>query len=236
MTYRLVSSRISPDVELVRWVLARQGLAFREDAHIPGLQRPVPRILTPDGETWRGAREILGGIEGATPGLYADAAERTLALALVEGLSGHVPRLVYPAILGRPRALLPAATHRTPKWERWFAAGLYPVWRLMAARDLGASAAQAAEAAAQVETALSTVEAVLSERGADFLGGAAPGTADVVLAALAGPIVLPPSYGARLPAREDLSAETRALIAATRARPAGRLVLRTYEAARHPAG
>lgn len=236
MSLRLVSSRILPEVELIRWILGRRGVAFIEEAHVLGLTGAVvPSLITEGGETRRGLRAILEGLEGtAGPPLYADDAERALVAALVDGLSGQVVRLVYPGVLARPRAVAPTALHRAPWWEQRFVTGLYPVWRLLFAGPLDANPAQASEAAALVSAALSRIDAELAARGAPFLGGDSPGTADIVLAALAGPIAGPPSYGARLPAQEDLSAETRALIAATRARPAGQLILRTYQSARHP--
>ena len=84
----------------------------------------------------------------------------------------------------------------------------------------------------QIEEALSLVEAELARRRSPFLGGATPGVLDIVFSALAGPLVFPRNYGARLPPFDELPPALKAFVKATRARPAGDLVLRTYASAR----
>jgi len=249
-TYRMISTRVSPMVELARWLFERQGLAYREEAHAPMLHAlatrgagggvEVPVVVTPDGAVWKGAREVLAGIDAAGPPgrrvFGEDAAERAANEAFVDDLLDHllheVRRFVYHQVLPNKRALLPTVTHRAPSWERWFVDALYPVWRGMMARGLDFSPQKPAEAPGRIEHALATVEAELARRGAPFLGGSEPGVLDIVFAALAGPLVFPRNYGARLPAVEDLPPELQAFVRATRARPAGDLVLRTYDAAR----
>jgi glutathione S-transferase len=111
--------------------------------------------------------------------------------------------------------------------------GLYPVWRLMMARGLHFTPELLAAAPVQIEEALTLVEAELTRRGTPFLSGAQPGPLDIVFSALAGPLVFPPNYGARLPPVDELPAQLKAFVAATRARPAGDLVQRTYDACRY---
>ena len=55
---------------------------------------------------------------------------------------------------------------------------------------------------------------------------------DIVFAALAAPVAIPPRYGAKLPALDSLPDELKGFIGQMRARRAGRLVLETYEKAR----
>lgn len=238
--WRLISCRLSPATELARWLLAREGIAFREEVHVLGLHAladskasaHVPVVVTPRGEVWRGAAGVLEGLDRARGGQLLPTDETSRVNLLIEGLVTSAPRLLYGPLLGSPRGLLPAATHRAPRWERLFATGLYPLWRGLAARALNAGGG--GEPRRQVEATLAAADGWLNASGADFLGGGTPGTADIVLSALAGPLVLPPAYGARLPALEDLPAETCDLVAATRARPCGRLVLRAYQTVRHP--
>lgn len=250
--YRMITARISPAVELARWLFERQGLAFREEAHVLMLHGPagpageaaacVPIVQTPARAIWRGAREVLDGIDAAGPPgrrlLGESEAERSANRALLDRLLSllltPVPRYVYAAALPRKGVVIPTAAHRAPRWERVFASGLYPVWRGMISRGLGLSLAAVAEAPAQIEMALSLVETEMAARGAPFLGGEEPGVLDIVFAALAGPLVLPRNYGARLPPLEELPPDLQTFITGTRARPAGALVLRTYDAARFP--
>jgi glutathione S-transferase len=249
-TYRMITARVSPMVELARWLFERQGLAYREEAHAPMLHVlatrgahggvEVPVVVTPEGAVWQGAREVLAGLDAAAPPgrrLFGeDPAERAANQAFVEHLLDHllqeVRRFVYHQVLPDKRALLPTVTHRAPLWEQRFVRWLYPVWRGMLARGLDFTPQRLAEAPARIEHALAKVEAELARRGTPFLGGSEPGVLDIVFAALAGPLVFPRNYGARLPALEDLPPDLQAFVRATRARPAGDLALRTYDAAR----
>ena len=154
--------------------------------------------------------------------------------ALLARLLTQVRRFVYHQVLPDKRALMPTVTFRAPTWERAFVGGLYPAWRMLMARGLDFSPQALADAPVKIEEALTLVEAELARRKTPFLGGAAPGELDVIFSALAGPLVFPRNYGARLPAVEDLPEGLRRFIAATRARPAGDLIIRTYDAARFP--
>ena len=88
--YRIISARISPMVELTRWLFERQGLAFREEAHVLGFCAlatlpakgglHVPVIVTPDGAVWKTARDILDGLD-ETPEL-GRAIRRSIAQTL----------------------------------------------------------------------------------------------------------------------------------------------------------
>ena len=248
--YRMISTRISPMVELTRWLFERQGLAYREAAHAPGLHVlatltakggvEVPVIVTPDGKVWKTAWDILTGLDAAgSPGrrLFGEyeaerAANQAFVESLLTGLLTDAPRHVYHALLPFKSLAYPTATHRAPGWERAFVWALYPVWRGMMARSLGFAPAQLDQAPARITAALVLVETELVRRGSPFLGGAAPGVLDIVFSALAAPLVFPPNHGARLPPFEALPPTLKAFVTATRARPAGALVLRTYDAAR----
>ncbi len=253
-TYRMISARVSPMVELARWMFEHYEIPYWEEAHAPMLHVlatlavgggvEVPVIVTPDGAVWKGARETLAGVDAASPPgrkLYGDtpetrAANQALVEALLSRLLQQVRRFVYHQVLPYRRVLLPTVIHRAPPWERWFVSGLYPVWRVMMARGLRMTPDLLAAAPADIEEALALVEAELARRGTPFLAGAAPGPLDIVFSALAGPLVFPPNYGARLPPVDELPAGLKAFIMATRARPAGRLVQRTYDACRYAPG
>jgi len=237
-------------VELARWLFDRQGLPYREEAHAPMLHVAatlaakggveVPVIVTPAGEVWKGARETLAGVDAASaPGarLFGeDPTERAANQAIVEELLTlllqTVRRYVYHQVLPYPRVLYSTVTHRAPRWERGFVFLLYPVWRAMMAGGLGFKPDQLAEAPVLIERAMALVERELASRGTTYLGGDAPGVLDIVFSALAGPLVFPATYGARLPPFDELPPPLKAFVHATRARPAGELVLRTYKVAR----
>lgn len=251
-TYRMISARVSPMVELARWLFAIYDIPYREEAHAPMLHAlatqaagggvELPAIVTPDGAIWKGARDTLNGVDAISPPgrkLFGETeAERAANKAFVEELLTRlltqVRRFVYHQVLPYKRALVPTVTFRAPTWERVFVIGLYPVWRLLMARGLGFTPQLLAEAPVQIEEALTLVENALARRGTPFLNGAEPGTLDIVFSALAGPLVFPRNYGARLPAVEDLPESLQRFVEETRARPAGQLIRRTYDAARFP--
>ena len=249
-TYRMISARFSPAVELARWLFGRYGIAVREEAHAPVLHRlaalaagggaELPVIVTPDGTVWDGARQTLDGVDALSPvgrKLFGEtscerAANQAFLEEILAGLLTPVSRFVYAPLLPHKRALLATVTHRAPAWERAVVSLCYPLWRILMVRRLGATPQLLAEAPAKIEAALASVEAELARRGAPFLGGAEPNGLDITFAALAGPLVFPRNYGARLPAVEDLPDALRRFVISTRARTAGDLVLRTYDAAR----
>lgn len=250
-TYRMISARVSPMVELARWMFEHYQIPYREEAHAPMLHVlatlavgggvEVPAIVTPDGAVWKGARETLAGVDAASPPgrkLYGEtsearAANQALVEALLSRLLQQVRRFVYHQLLPHKHTLLPTVIHRAPAWERAFVTVLYPVWRIMMTRGLGMTPDLLAAAPVEIEEALILIEAELARRGTPFLAGTAPGPIDIVFSALAGPLVFPPNYGARLPPVDELPAGLKAFVMATRARPAGGLVQHTYDACRH---
>jgi glutathione S-transferase len=252
--YRMISARVSPMVELARWLMERYAIPYAEEAHAPMLhvlatQRAkggveVPVIVTPQGEVWKGARDTLKGVDALSPPgrkLFGESeAERSANQAFLEEILSRtlqtVRRFVYYQVIPNRRGLIPTVTHRSPLWEQLFVRLFYPVWRGMMARGLEFTPEKLAEAPVKIEEALSLVEAELKRRGTPFLGGEQPGSLDIVFSALAGPLVFPRNYGARLPAWEDLPPALQEFVRVTRARPAGDLVLRTYDVARWPKG
>jgi cytochrome P450 len=245
----IVSARVSPMVELARWLFERYRLTYHEEAHAPILHviatrrrgggREVPVVVGPEG-LWDGARAVLDGLDAKSrPGqrLYGERDdERAANRALIDGLLARllltVRRLVYFHLLPHRTLLYPAAVEGAPLWERAFVFLLYPIWRRLMARGLDLSPQLVAEAPAHIREACDLVEAELRRSGGPFVGGEEPNTVDIVFAALMAPIVFPPLYGAKLPPLEALPAELRAFVEEMRGRRAGMLALDTYEIAR----
>src|SRR5678816_763450 len=99
-TYRMISARVSPMVELARWLFARYDIPYAEECHVPmlhvmatraaggGVELPV--IVSPDGAIWAGARDVLNGVDALSPPgrrLFGETeAERAKNQAFVEAL------------------------------------------------------------------------------------------------------------------------------------------------------
>lgn len=245
----IVSARISPMVELARWLFEYYHVTYHEEAHAPILHvlatrrrgggREVPVIVGPEG-IWDGARSVLDGIDAKSrPGqrLYGEnederAANRALIVRLLDLLLQTVRRLVYFHLLPHKKTLYPVAVDGAPLWERALVFLLYPLWRRLMARGLDLSPAPVAEAPARIREACDLIEGELSSRGTRFIGGDYPNAVDVTFAALMAPVVFPQRYGATLPPFEALPAELQAFIEEMRLRPAGALALEIYEIAR----
>ena len=247
--YVIVSARVSPMVELARWLFERHRIPYEEEAHAPLLHVlatrrrrggiEVPVVVTA-ASVWKGAREVLDGLDSrlrAGERLYGDApAERAANEALVSQLLDRllltVRRFAYFHMLPVKRSVYPVATDGAPAWERAVVRLLYPLWRRLMARALDFSPELIDAAPRQIRDAFDIVEATLAARKTRFIGGDRPNAIDIIFSALVAPVTLPDGYGSRLPRHEDLPAELRAFVDELRARRGGTLVVETYAAAR----
>lgn len=245
----IVSARVSPMVELARWLFERHRIPYEEEGHAPLLHVPftlwrrggveVP-VVWSAAQTWKGARETLHGLDArlrAGERLFGDephARQRNLALVeqLLQRLLQQVRRFAYFHLLPHRRVVFPVVVDGIPAWERAAIAIAFPVWRRLMGRALDFSAAAIADAPVKIEEAFAIVEAELAARGTPFLGGDAPNAIDIIFSALVAPLTLPQGYGSKLPALDSLPSELRRFVDSLRGRRAGRLVIDTYAAAR----
>ena len=101
-------------------------------------------------------------------------------------------------------------------------------------RSLKIDAAGAERSRKKIDAAFARLDDLVAD-GRRFLVGDRFTVADLTFAALAAPILLPPSYGGGtglLPSLGDLDGEARARVETWRASPSGRFVLRLYETER----
>src|SRR4051812_45240623 len=199
--YVIVSARVSPMVELARWLFERHRIPYEEEGHAPLLHVPftlwrrggveVPVVVSA-AQTWKGARETLHGLDSRLRDgerLFGDdSAERARNIAFVEQLLQRllpqVPRLTYFHVLPLRRVVLPVVVDGVPAWERAAIAIAFPLWRRLTGRVLDFSPAAIADASTKIEEAFALVESELAARGTPFLGGAAPNALDIVFSAL----------------------------------------------------
>jgi glutathione S-transferase len=204
----LVTARVSPMVELARWLLERANIPYHEDAHAPVLHvlatrlagggNEVPVALTAGG-VWDGARDFIHGLDSQLPPAQkvfsADPQERTRDIAFVDEILRRllkpVRRHVYHALLPYPKLIKPVACDGAPLWERAIVRGLYGPWRRLMARGLDFSPAMLANAPGEIAEAFDLVAGRLN--GQPFLGGAKPSGLDIIFSALAAPVIFPPS-------------------------------------------
>ena len=244
---RMISARVSPMVELARWLLERQGLAYAEEPHAPIVHvlftrlakggDEIPVVVTPEA-VWGGGPRVVEALDEKAPPdrrLFADDPalrrdQQDFVAFLFAHLLKQVRRHVYHALLPYPDLVEPVVTDGAPEWERAFVHYCYPFWRKLMERGLDVSPDLLAAAPGDILAAFDAAEARLGDQR--FLGGDAPNTLDVVFAALTAPVVFPAQYGSKLPELARLPEDLRRFIESLRERRAGRLTLDVYATAR----
>jgi cytochrome P450 len=247
--YVIVSARVSPMVELARWLFERAQIRYEEEGHAPLIHAlftkrrrggvEVPVVVTA-ASVWKGAHETLTGLDSRLRSgerLFGDTpSEREANAAFVQLLLKYllldVRRFAYFHLLPFKRTVLPVVTDGVPAWERAVVWLFYPIWRRLLGRALDFSPSAIEAAPRNISAAFDLVEAELERRGTRFLGGDAPSPVDIIFSALVAPVVLPEGYGSTLPTLESLPPALRTFVDQWRTRPAGHLVFATYERAR----
>jgi hypothetical protein len=250
---RMISLKVSDLCELGRWLLERAGIDFYEEFHVPLLSMPAtllagggfeaPVLVRPGQPPWTAKMGMILGVDAyGPPGrrVFGESEpERSANQAFLQKIVpplNPIGTFCYHYILPHKELLYPVASFGAPAWELAVLRWAYPVWRAALGRALDGTPAQVAQAKASIESGLDIIDQELDGRGGKpFLSGDEPGGIDVVVAALLSPVTWPPQYGGMLPPLAQTPQELQAFVMQTRARPAGRLALQTYEKIRRPA-
>jgi cytochrome P450 len=241
---KIISTRLGPSVELARWLLERAAIPYEEEVHAPafhairsyryGVGVELPVMVWPEKPT-AGIFALLDGLdERGRSGdrLYGEgteerAATRQLVQILYEKLFHQAVNLYYFYMLPNRSAVIGPAVQGAPLWERACVRAFYPLWRRLMRKGLKLNAFDPAAGIVSINAVFDQVAQMVSP-ARPFLAGAAPGTADIVFAALASPIILPANLAAKVPALDALPAELKAIVTKFREHPAGRLVDAIY--------
>ena len=219
-TIRLITIPISHYCEKARWALERLGLDYREERHLQGFHYPrtwwvsrnpgVP-VLIAGSHVIVDSTSILKHLDQyATPGsrLYpTDPATRAQVEALEDvfddTLGVESRRWFYYHCLPRPDESLRLIGQGAPVIERSLAPLLFPVMRRYATWLLDVSAQTVETGIARAKALVEQTDAMLAD-GRPFLVGARFSAADLTLACMMAPFVLPEEYGVRLPQPKSL--------------------------------
>ncbi len=247
--YILVTARVSPMVELARWLFERHRIPYEEEGHAPLLHIPytlrrkggveVPVVVT-SASVWKGARETLYGLDSRLRdneklfGVSQDvrAANEALVEQLLTRLLHDVRRFAYFHMLRVRSAVIPVVADGVPWWERALIQVFFPIWRWSMGRALDFSPSAIEAAPRHITEAFDIVEAELARRGSRFLGGREPNALDIIFSALVAPVTAADGYGSRLPRLDEMPPPLRSFVEGLRARRGGQLVADTYAAAR----
>ena len=241
MTARLITIPFSHYCEKARWALERCGIAYVEDGHLPlfhyiantfaGAKRTVPVVI--DGGTRiTDSTEIVAWADGQRPGtlLPVDPDTRIEALALEDELDNQLGpatrRWAYYHLLPR-KDLDHVLTRGVPRWQTLALKVTRPLAIGLLKRGLKIDAAGVERSRAKIEEAFGLLGELLAD-GRRYLVGDRFSVADLTLASLASPILLPPEHPFGLPRPEEFAQDARAQIEAWRATAAGKHALRIY--------
>jgi glutathione S-transferase len=242
MPPHLLTIPFSHYCEKARWALEHVDIAFVEAKSLPivhtlanrraGAGRTVPALVLPDGTVLGDSTDIVAWADAQRPGslLPERPVDRDAALALEDAfdtrLGPATRRWAYFHLLPQPDVLHALARH-TPTWQRIALRLTRPLAVAALRRGLRIDAAGAERSQATLEATLAMASAQLSD-GRRYLVGDRFSVADLTLAALAAPVLLPDEHPVPPAPLAAFPPEARAQIAAWRATPAGAHVLRIY--------
>lgn len=227
-TMRLITIPISHYCEKARWALERLGLDYLEERHIQGFHYPrtwwsshnlgVP-VLIEGRRVIIDSTAILKHLEQYAPResrLYpADSATRAQVEALEdrfdETLGVESRRWFYYHYLPRADESLRLIGQGVPAIERTLAPLMFPFMRRYAAWLLDVSERTVEMGIVRVKQVISQTDDILAD-GRPFLVGNHFSAADMTLACMMAPFVLPEEYGVQLPHPDSLPQPMRATV------------------------
>lgn len=243
MKLTLISIGPSHYVEKVRWALKLAGFPYTEDPHAPvfhlpyvllaGGKRTVPVLKTPQG-TLSDSTDILKWIDKHPDAKWHPYPEphsakiQELEDEFDESLGPHTRRVGYFHLLPDKGLALKAIGGPNPNFETKTIDALYEHVAKMMRKSMRIDAEGAARSTKKIEEVFGRVNQRLSD-GRPYLLGEQLSGADITLAALGAPMVLPPKYGWTLPTLEEAPPAFRAEVERYREMPAGQYILNLYE-------
>lgn len=243
---RLLTIPVSHYCEKARWALDRHGLPYVEERHLQAFhywqsyrlsRGPNVPVLVDDDTVISDSTAILHHLERyATPEtrLYPETGRSTvdeLEELFDETLGIESRRWAYFHLLQAPGIALSTSSQGVPRWQAAVAPVCYPLLKAFMNRKLAISAANVSAGLECVRTVLRRIDALLSD-GRPYLVGDRFTAADLTLASLMAPLLMPPEYGVRLPQPDELPEAMRATIEEMRGTRAGEHALRMYRTQR----
>ena len=243
--YRLMTIGPSHYCEKARWALDFFGVPYDEEPHPPivhwgwslpsGGGRTVPILCT--GERVIGdSTDILHYLDeqhGNGCRLYPrDSGLRSevdeFETLFDTRLGPHTRRIAYFHLLPHRSLMMSAVLPGVGAGQSVVFKVGFPFFRWFMRQGMNITPTSAERSVDFVRQVFGNVDDRLAD-GRTFLVGEVFSAADLSFAALAAPVLLPPNYGAALPALEELPAAIVDIVTQFRTTPAGRFGLRLYE-------
>jgi glutathione S-transferase len=185
-------------------------------------------LVTPDRVLAESADIVRWADAQAGLGLYPDPDAVALEARFDAELGPHGRRWMYHRILGRPDLVRAYGAPGVPRWEAVALPPFLPLVSQIIKRHLDVDSDTTAESRARVRVVFDDVGERLAD-GRRYLTGDRFTAADLAFAALSAAVLVPPRYGVRLPAVEELGEPFAGEVRELREHPAGRFALRLYD-------
>ena len=233
------------DSETSRLLLLHYAVDYEERDHLFGWASIVALVhggtgniplLYGDGARLTGPRAIAEHYDAnlpeerrliPAPGTLRDEVEADWA-SFNGGIGSWAAKFAYFHLLPRKDLLAPIFAEPVPAVESWLTPAVYGLLRKMFTTLLKLSPEGAAEAEASIRATYAATDKRVAD-GRRFLNGDRLTLADIGLAGASAPLLLPPNYGAKMPALEAMPAPVAQLTRDLRATPTGAFVKRLYE-------
>ena len=245
---KLLTIPISHYCEKVRWALARHKILYQEERHLQGLHYPysywlsggpnVP-VLVDGKKVISDSTAILKYLEcyalKESPLYPEDAALRQQVEDMEdwfdEQLGIESRRWIYYHYLQHPRAMLQIASQGIPSIERALGPVCFPLLKAFVSARLQINDAKVEAGLRLSRQIVQEVDALLGD-GRKYLVGMRFSAADLSLACMLAPFVLPRQYGVALPALEEVPVSMQSTIKEFQNTLTGQFVLRLFETER----
>lgn len=249
---RLITIPMSHYCEKARWGLERLGIPYREERHLQVFhywqtfrysRGPHVPVLIDDARVIADSTCILKHLDRyAAPELrlYPDNDRQRRQAEELEDLFDRIlgvesRRWIYFHYLPHTRAALRVASQGVPTAEKFLGPLCYPFMKSFIRRRLRVYAPEVNAGLTRAREIVRMVDELLSD-GREYLVGDSFSTADLTLACMMAPFVLPAQYGIRLPAIEEAPVTMREAVHEFRNTDTGRFALRLFAMKRFPPG
>ena len=143
------------------------------------------------------------------------------------GMGADTAVFAYFHLLPERALMAPIFAEPVPPFEAGITPALYPLLAFLFRTLLRLTPPRAQQAADHIRSIFDATDRRIAD-GRPYLCGDRMTLGDIALAAASAPVLLPPGYGARMPALEAMPPPVRSLIEELRAHPTGRFVERLY--------
>ena len=242
---RLISIPMSHYCEKARWGLERLGIDYFEERHLQVFHYPrtfwfsrgpnVPVLIDRE-KVVHDSTAILKYLDSYAEDnqrLYPQDGELRGRVNELEDLFDDVlgvesRRWVYYHFKTRPIQALRTAGQGTPLAERLTLPVIYPIFILLINKLINPSERAVEEGLNRVRDIVKTTDSLLAA-GHTYLLGDQFTAADLSLACMLAPLVLPRNYGIRLPEPDEMPVDARPVVDEFRATSTGAYVLGLFE-------